>query len=131
SRANRSPDHIAALHRTRRAGKTSARYADDRGRNFEDGCRLQDDRDRPQSPRPRDDVRSGAQVNLASPGDPVVLIAGAGPTALTLALWLTKLGIRARIIDKNAEPAPYSRAPGVQARTLEFYPQLGDLEGDV
>ena len=63
--------------------------------------------------------------------DPAVLIAGAGPTGLALALWLTKLGIRARIIDKNAEPAPYSRALGVQARTLEFYRQLGDLAGDV
>ena len=70
-------------------------------------------------------------MNLASPGDPAVLIAGAGPTGLTLALWLTKLGISARIIDKNAEPAPYSRALGVQARTLEFYQQFGDLADDV
>ena len=60
-----------------------------------------------------------------------VLIAGAGPTGLTLALWLTKLGIRARIIDKNPEPAPFSRALGVQARTLEFYQQLGELADDV
>ncbi len=63
--------------------------------------------------------------------DPAVLIAGAGPTGLTLALWLTKLGIRARIIDKNSEPAPYSRALGVQARTLEFYRQLGDLADEL
>src|SRR5258708_1208250 len=63
--------------------------------------------------------------------DPAVLIAGAGPTGLTLALWLTNLGIRARIIDKNAEPAAYSRALGVQAGTLEFYRQLGDLADEV
>jgi 2-polyprenyl-6-methoxyphenol hydroxylase-like FAD-dependent oxidoreductase len=56
--------------------------------------------------------------------DPKVLIVGAGPTGLTLALWLTKLGIPIRIIDKLAAPAPFSRALGVQARTLELYLQL-------
>ena len=54
-----------------------------------------------------------------------VLIVGAGPTGLALALWLTRLGVAVRIIDQNAEAAPYSRALGVQARTLEFYRQLG------
>jgi 2-polyprenyl-6-methoxyphenol hydroxylase-like FAD-dependent oxidoreductase len=54
-----------------------------------------------------------------------VLIVGAGPTGLVLALWLARRGISCRIIDKNAGPAPYSRALGVQARTLEFYHQLG------
>src|SRR5580698_2672385 len=57
--------------------------------------------------------------------DPEVLIAGAGPTGLVLALWLTRLGIRVRIIDKNPYPAAHSRALAVQARTLEFYQQLG------
>src|SRR5262245_47050214 len=54
-----------------------------------------------------------------------VLIAGAGPTGLVLALWLTRLGIRVRIIDKVAEPGTTSRALVVHARTLEFYRQLG------
>jgi 2-polyprenyl-6-methoxyphenol hydroxylase-like FAD-dependent oxidoreductase len=54
-----------------------------------------------------------------------VLIAGAGPTGLVLGLWLTRLGIAVRIVDKNSGPADYSRALGVQARTLEFYRQLG------
>ena len=54
-----------------------------------------------------------------------VLIAGAGPTGLVLALWLTRAGARVRIIDKVAEPGTTSRALGVQARTLEFYRQLG------
>lgn len=30
-----------------------------------------------------------------------VLIIGAGPTGLVLALWLSKLGVRVRIIDKT------------------------------
>lgn len=54
-----------------------------------------------------------------------VLIAGAGPTGLVLALWLTRAGARVRIVDKVAEPGMTSRALGVQARTLEFYRQLG------
>jgi 2-polyprenyl-6-methoxyphenol hydroxylase-like FAD-dependent oxidoreductase len=54
-----------------------------------------------------------------------VLIAGAGPTGLVLALWLTRLGIPVRIVDKTKEPGTTSRALAVQARTLEFYGQLG------
>src|SRR6185503_10681554 len=54
-----------------------------------------------------------------------VLVAGAGPTGLVLALWLTRLGVRVRIVDKLAEPGTTSRALGVQARTLELYDQVG------
>jgi len=53
-----------------------------------------------------------------------VLIVGAGPTGLVLALWLTKSGIAVRIIDKASEAGTTSRALAVQARTLEFYQQL-------
>jgi 2-polyprenyl-6-methoxyphenol hydroxylase-like FAD-dependent oxidoreductase len=53
-----------------------------------------------------------------------VLIAGAGPTGLVLSLWLTRLGVKVRIIDKTAEPGTTSRALAVQARTLELYRQL-------
>ncbi|WP_407179117.1 FAD-dependent monooxygenase [Bradyrhizobium sp. STM 3562] len=53
-----------------------------------------------------------------------VLIVGAGPTGLVLALWLAKLGVKLRIIDKTAEPGTTSRALAVQARTLELYQQL-------
>jgi 2-polyprenyl-6-methoxyphenol hydroxylase-like FAD-dependent oxidoreductase len=57
--------------------------------------------------------------------DRLVLIIGAGPTGLVLAHWLTKLGVRVRIIDKTTEPGTTSRAVAVQARTLEFYRQIG------
>jgi len=53
-----------------------------------------------------------------------VLIVGAGPTGLVLALWLTKSGIAVRIIDKAPEAGTTSRALAVQARTLELYQQL-------
>src|ERR1044071_7286780 len=57
--------------------------------------------------------------------DADVLIVGAGPTGLVLALWLTRLGVHVRIIDKTAEPGTTSRALAVQARTLELYRQIG------
>src|SRR6201987_5688845 len=48
-----------------------------------------------------------------------VLIVGAGPTGLTAALELSRLGIAVRIIDKQAAPPTTSHAVGVQERTLE------------
>src|ERR1700728_2554934 len=59
-----------------------------------------------------------------------VLIGGAGPTGLVLALWLSKLGVACRIIDKTDAPGTTSRALAVQARTLEFYRQI-DLADEV
>src|SRR6202040_824092 len=59
-----------------------------------------------------------------------VLIIGAGPAGLVLALWLTRLGVGVRIVDKTAEPGTTSRALAVQARTLELYRQL-DLPDEV
>jgi phytoene dehydrogenase-like protein len=53
-----------------------------------------------------------------------VLVVGAGPTGLVLALWLARLGVKPRIIDKTAEPGTTSRALAVHARTLELYRQL-------
>jgi 2-polyprenyl-6-methoxyphenol hydroxylase-like FAD-dependent oxidoreductase len=56
--------------------------------------------------------------------DPI-LIVGAGPTGLTAALELSRLGIPVRLIDKNNGPATTSRAIGIQARTLELMAQRG------
>src|SRR4051794_21028453 len=62
--------------------------------------------------------------------DPQVLIVGAGPTGLVLALWLAKAGVPFRLIDRKAGPGEGSRAIVIQARTLEFYRQL-DIAADV
>ena len=59
-----------------------------------------------------------------------VLISGAGPTGLALALTLTRLGVRVRIIDTLAGPSTTSRALAVQTRTLELYDLL-DLTDQV
>ncbi len=53
-----------------------------------------------------------------------VLIVGAGPTGLVLALWLTHLKVPVRLIDRAPEPGTTSRALAVQARTLELYTQI-------
>ncbi|KAG0091512.1 hypothetical protein BGZ93_008800 [Podila epicladia] len=49
-----------------------------------------------------------------------VLIVGAGPVGLLEAMLLTKMGIRVRIIDRELQISPYSRAQGVLPRTLEI-----------
>ena len=65
------------------------------------------------------------EVNGSSIHEIDVLIVGAGPTGLVLALWLTRRGVRVKIVDKTAEPGTTSRALAVQARTLELYRQIG------
>ncbi|MFE3188383.1 FAD-dependent oxidoreductase [Nocardia sp. NPDC059240] len=57
-----------------------------------------------------------------------VLIVGAGPTGLTLAVELARSGIPFRLIE--AEPGPHrgSRGKGVQPRTLEIFEDLGIAE---
>ena len=52
--------------------------------------------------------------------DVPVLIAGAGPTGLTAALELSRLGIGVRIVDREPERSLTSRALGIQARTVEL-----------
>jgi 2-polyprenyl-6-methoxyphenol hydroxylase-like FAD-dependent oxidoreductase len=54
-----------------------------------------------------------------------VLIVGAGPTGLALATQMIRLGIDFIIIDRAEGTTPYSKAIGVQARTLEIYEQIG------
>src|SRR6266478_4105660 len=56
---------------------------------------------------------------------PKLLIVGAGPTGLVLALWLTRMGVAVRIIDRAPGPGTTSRATIIHARNLEFYHQLG------
>jgi 2-polyprenyl-6-methoxyphenol hydroxylase-like FAD-dependent oxidoreductase len=57
-----------------------------------------------------------------------VLIVGAGPTGLMLAIQLARRGVRSIIIDRHSGPAQQSRAMAVQARTLEIYSQMGIID---
>jgi 2-polyprenyl-6-methoxyphenol hydroxylase-like FAD-dependent oxidoreductase len=54
-----------------------------------------------------------------------VLIVGAGPTGLTLAVALAAQGVATVVIDAQAEGANTSRAAVVHARTLEVVEPLG------
>lgn len=53
-----------------------------------------------------------------------VLIVGAGPTGLALAGQLIRYGVDFVIVDQKEGTTPYSKAIGVQARTLEIYQQI-------
>jgi 2-polyprenyl-6-methoxyphenol hydroxylase-like FAD-dependent oxidoreductase len=56
-----------------------------------------------------------------------VLVAGAGPTGLTLAIELARRGVAVRIVDRDPRPFTGSRGDGVQPRTLEVFEDLGIL----
>src|ERR1043165_3494211 len=53
-----------------------------------------------------------------------VLIVGAGPTGLAIARQLIRDGVDFVIIDTREGTTPFSKAIGVQARTLEIYEQI-------
>ncbi|MBT2517082.1 FAD-dependent monooxygenase [Streptomyces sp. ISL-90] len=57
-----------------------------------------------------------------------VLIVGAGPSGLMLAVCLARLGVDAVIVDGKSGPTRESRALGVQARSMELYDQLGLID---
>jgi 2-polyprenyl-6-methoxyphenol hydroxylase-like FAD-dependent oxidoreductase len=54
-----------------------------------------------------------------------VLIVGAGPAGLTLAVTLAQLGISHVIIDSKPAAAPGTKAAAIQPRTLEYLDRIG------
>jgi 2-polyprenyl-6-methoxyphenol hydroxylase-like FAD-dependent oxidoreductase len=57
-----------------------------------------------------------------------VLIVGAGPTGLTLALDLARRGVPFRLIEASTTPCQGSRGKGIQPRTLEVFDDLGVVD---
>ncbi|MCX5385203.1 FAD-dependent monooxygenase [Streptomyces sp. NBC_00083] len=57
-----------------------------------------------------------------------VLVVGAGPTGLVLAIDLARRGIPALLVEKSDRLFPGSRGKGVQPRTLELLDDLGLVE---
>jgi 3-(3-hydroxy-phenyl)propionate hydroxylase len=57
-----------------------------------------------------------------------VIISGAGPTGLTLALALAKAGVRSLILEKKTELSSRSRATLITPSTLENFYKLGIIE---
>ncbi|KAK1977696.1 FAD binding domain-containing protein [Colletotrichum cereale] len=54
-----------------------------------------------------------------------VLIIGAGPAGLMLALWLSRLGVKTRIVDKRTSKVYSGQADGFQVRSLEILDSFG------
>ena len=54
-----------------------------------------------------------------------VLIVGAGPTGLTLAIDLGKRGVRCTLIEQKERPAFLPKMERINARTMEIYRRMG------
>jgi 2-polyprenyl-6-methoxyphenol hydroxylase-like FAD-dependent oxidoreductase len=57
--------------------------------------------------------------------DSDVLIIGAGPTGLTLAVDLGRRGVRCMLIEQKPEPAFLPKMERINARTMEIYRRMG------
>ncbi|MGH8592143.1 MAG: FAD-dependent oxidoreductase, partial [Gammaproteobacteria bacterium] len=62
---------------------------------------------------------------MSLPGRIDVLVVGAGPTGLMLAVQLARRSVRVLVVDRNPGPSVATKALGVQARTVEIYSRLG------
>ena len=64
---------------------------------------------------------------MSKPVETPVLIVGAGPVGLSMAVELRRRGVDCRIVDQDAGPTPIheSRAMGIQARTMEVFADMG------
>jgi 2-polyprenyl-6-methoxyphenol hydroxylase-like FAD-dependent oxidoreductase len=60
--------------------------------------------------------------------DSDVLIVGAGPTGLTLAIDLGKRGIRCTLVEQKEQPAFLPKMERVNARSMEIYRRMGLAE---
>lgn len=61
-------------------------------------------------------------------GQTPVLIVGAGPTGLTLAIELARRNVRCLLIDRNPEPLPFDRATVIHSRSLECFENMGVVD---
>ncbi len=58
---------------------------------------------------------------------PPIVIVGAGPVGLSVALGLARSGVKSTVIKRKAELDPHSRATVILPRTLEIFAQWGVL----
>ncbi len=57
-----------------------------------------------------------------------VLIVGAGPTGLSLAVELARRNIAFLLIDRRPEPLPFNRATVIHSRSLEIFESMGVID---
>ena len=58
-----------------------------------------------------------------------LLICGAGPAGLMLALWAVQYDISVRIVDNKSERTQTGHADGLHSRTLEILDSFGLING--
>ena len=71
-------------------------------------------------------MQSGNQVGERQ--DCAVVIVGAGPCGLMLAIELGRRGVSTVVLEEKAEPSRFPSANATQARTMEHYRRLGFAE---
>ena len=57
-----------------------------------------------------------------------VIVAGAGPVGLTLAIDLGRRGVRCLIVERHPTTAPWPKMDRSNARTMEFYRRIGIVD---
>jgi 2-polyprenyl-6-methoxyphenol hydroxylase-like FAD-dependent oxidoreductase len=57
-----------------------------------------------------------------------VIVVGAGPVGLTLAIDLGRRGVRCLLIERNATTAPWPKMDRSNSRTMEFYRRIGIVD---
>jgi 2-polyprenyl-6-methoxyphenol hydroxylase-like FAD-dependent oxidoreductase len=65
---------------------------------------------------------------MSTHNDAAVVIVGAGPTGVMLAIELARRGVEVSVLDKQPERPQESRAIGIHARTLEIFHQIGIVD---
>jgi 2-polyprenyl-6-methoxyphenol hydroxylase-like FAD-dependent oxidoreductase len=65
---------------------------------------------------------------MCKQSDVPVVIVGAGPTGVMLAIELARRGVGVRILDKQPAHTQETRAIGIHARTLEVFHQIAVVE---
>jgi len=65
---------------------------------------------------------------MPTESDVPVVIVGAGPTGVLLAIELARRGLEVRVFDQQPGRSLEARAIGIHARTLEVFHQLGIVE---
>jgi 2-polyprenyl-6-methoxyphenol hydroxylase-like FAD-dependent oxidoreductase len=73
-------------------------------------------------------VSASIEGGDAAPRSPLaheVLIAGAGPVGLTLAIALGQRGVRCLVLERNDGPTPWPKMDRTNARSMEIFRRLG------
>jgi 3-(3-hydroxy-phenyl)propionate hydroxylase len=67
-------------------------------------------------------------IEVGNKASEPVLIVGAGPTGLSLALGLARSGVSSVVLEQKQQLDPHSRATVILPRTLEIFTQWGVID---